>query len=1366
MTTETRYTDLGSYVPAGQFYDAIGNVIPYRSGNTQLRLLTNNPNTTYQIFVNDIESGFVTTDVNGNAIFELHLPLGDVVVELHQEASENKVTAYVTTKDFSVWHAAIAEQAEVIDDYIESTLKAFRLAEAGSTDIDLAHGVRLLTPNEFGADLETYREILQFMRQAFRQFGGRLSGKRAVVAAITQVNPLIFSRSINAPRWILGRNRLPNNDFQEAVRPLDGSDLVTEINSVGDFVTLVEADAYANTGTGTLTYSKRFKRFVWVPPDILKFVPLLNTPRFYDSPVVSVDGRYVIPTGRSKAFFDSLFAPTGFTPATGVRLYLNVDNRGIFIPRLWFDFDVGLVAGSMNLYMKNSLHYEQFRRVQSQPGGSLDGYLEVISVSDHTELNVNPAILTGTGTINSDGFGNLSYQSPTDGALGAPVTFTPGGVSRLYSDNGTDHIDVFVGFDTPPTATDTFVIENRYQSPIETVLSTTKLRINSENDFIADGPSTVQVLDGPFSHHRDVFGLDQKYALLQASVSENDTEVVVTNGTMESFNSVNGVVDVPFDVIIGRGQGNDLGTGTLVDFELNPIGGSYGHEAYIENFSGSFTLKRGITHILLNVLSGSGDKYVSCMRGVHPVLDVNESSQQLLIRYDRTNSAGVQERAHKNVPFASLWYVYILATDPSIPDEINFTNQMEFDWQQAGTFLRWKPPYSSTWSSFVSIGGGGYIRLYSAPIDGYKWIDIYVDPLNIGTLPNVSGVKAAILHQFSIVNSVTTSIRVTPWSSGEVATVISVTPSGGNEIWALKDPIKGNYDILNGTYEVIPKTRVPPIESGSEDTFGDLTIDTVVSEEPALVSSQANIVIGEPKLPSGWIDKSSAPREFVMTPEAKFAKGAILIDDTTHDVIFERSVPFRQDQCGFLFNFKVWVRNVALSGHALEFKLGFDFGSGLIESSGLLVSDPTDTVQYPQMLEFSQVLPPDATQFKVSIRRTTGGSGAERAIVERAVLLQEPFDSLYLGDGTIPRSGGRSNFGSLLYVWSPDELSVTEKNVLGLDAPSISGLIRNIHNAHEQIDAFDVTDVVSGDVVNVRGFVDEAEWLGATLTNLEIESRSPTRFSYLKPVRISQQENEELQFTQVAPYVANLFFYCDQDQDRAILYQNGIPLPNNQWQFNTASEIEVLSGFVPGATYTIEYQLLTRMETGPIDLSTPPNNGNETWFADYVVWNRHTSDVSSIREVSSIFFNAAFESTLPRRSDQDKLKSVLTEDIGTAKRVVPLSAWIYVDSSTIRLDGNQYNPAAIYNIEYNQQLVDPARAVSIISEVRSANTAFSLSAATYFEFDINSCIDGSKRFHQIRLTFKNISDIRDLRVHSAVVKGLNMTGVGSPPPGF
>jgi hypothetical protein len=270
----------------------------------------------------------------------------------------------------------------------------------------------------------------------------------------------------------------------------------------------------------------------------------------------------------------------------------------------------------------------------------------------------------------------------------------------------------------------------------------------------------------------------------------------------------------------------------------------------------------------------------------------------------------------------------------------------------------------------------------------------------------------------------------------------------------------------------------------------------------------------------------------------------------------------------------------------------------------------------------------------------------------------------------------------------------------------------------------------------------------------------------VRPSRISQVTGEILTFV---AFKATLLVISNQNESNAILFEDGIPVPNNQWQFNNATEIEITSGFNPIAVYTFNYHALIRLETGSIDLLVPDNNGNETWFTDYVAWNRHRSDIFTIRETTSIIFDTAFKAILPRRSDQNKLQTVITEDTGITKRTIPQASFSYIDSLTVRINNTEFNPDAIYSIEYNQRITDPSRVVGILAEVKSAASVFSLTTATYVPFGIklgDNCVNGSLRFHQMRITLSNVLNISDARIHSTVLKGLNMSGVGSPPPGL
>jgi hypothetical protein len=261
----------------------------------------------------------------------------------------------------------------------------------------------------------------------------------------------------------------------------------------------------------------------------------------------------------------------------------------------------------------------------------------------------------------------------------------------------------------------------------------------------------------------------------------------------------------------------------------------------------------------------------------------------------------------------------------------------------------------------------------------------------------------------------------------------------------------------------------------------------------------------------------------------------------------------------------------------------------------------------------------------------------------------------------------------------------------------------------------------------------------------------------VKPTTINFR-SETLSVNPLGPYTAPLSIVSDQDQQKAIVYDNGVPIPIAEWQFNSPTEVEIIVGFSPTHTYSIEYNALIRAETLPIDILAIPSGNEDTWLADYMAWNRQVSNIATLLGSVSLIFGPDFTAKLPRRSDQNKLKSVLTEDTGITKRAIPYNSWEYVDSLTVRVNGSEFNPNAIYSFEYNQRFVSPDRSTSILAEVRSAATVFSLGTATYRTFDphTNSAVDGSLRYHQIRLTVNGVTDLRDVRIHSAVIKGLRL----------
>lgn len=1354
MTTETRFIDLLGEIPRGNQYDAQGNIIPFNNITTSFSLVTNFPNDIFRILVNDVDKGLVETDANGNALFSVSLPRSDIELILERQNSTDRVIAYLTARDVAVWIAAIAKELEGIDDAIDLTLDSHRLADAASGDIEAAHGARLLTPNDFNADLEAYRESLQLMRQTFRQFAGRLSGKKAAVAAITQVNPLIFDRTKTGPRWVLGFDLTTNGDFQDGNRDLSSPDLATEINVLGAFVTLGDGDGFILSGGSSidgLKYNKALKRFRWTPPNTVVADDFFGPGTFgfakYAANVLSPpDGKLILPGGHGKAAIHSVHLPHTITANEYDHLYLQVDNLDIVPINLSFGGTLSIDV-KINGWLQSIDSYRLSTLVTPSIVEFLvlDNEFEVVRISDNTP--VGAATLTTAG-VSSPG-NQVAYTAPGD-VQGPDTDLVPGGLTRAFSDNGVDFVDVL----TPPNlpaaaAAGAFTVANRYSTsvPASLIASSDQLQIESQigyDDEMEDSRlGSVTVHDGPANAaafpiagtERGIFDIPKIATTLSSGVSVGNGSITVPAGAGLQFSSADGEVVTPFDAIIGYGY--QIFVEPTFSMVPDPTTTQFANLV----ISGT-TFGPKDTHVVINAVSTLPD--FSRNLGPHKIVSI-DSPTAVRISY---GGVGIEQPAATT----GVSIIKVSTTSADGTGTLDFT--------AAGTTLAWTAPGDAIGVA-VAVGAGGYFRIFSS--DTTQYIDVLVDA---SAVPGGNVTEPLEKGKFLAMTSAG-SDRVRIWSAGERVTVTDVA-TAVNDTWTLESNTVGSFN--SGTTVYLADGQFP-LREISERGFGDIEITVDNAFEPTGVPTEAEATVaigtgaGEANVPNGWLETSS--NGWVVTHRTtKFSKGTLYSNRTgAFANRLQQKIELKPEMCGFTFTLKAWVRSVGDDGIAQSFRVNVDFGVSSITGPTVVVSDPDETVRQPALVENTFIVPVGATEFTIEFEAL---ALAQPYILEKVVLVQESFTGLFLGNQTTPRSPGRSNFGSLLYVWSPDELTTTEETILGIDAPSESGLIRETHNAHEEVDAFDITDIVLGDIVNLRGAVTEADWIASTRTNMEIVGRQITRFSYVKPEIISQQTSVGLAFTGVGPWTATLTIETDEDQTKAILFEDGIPVPNDEWSFTDSTTVEISTGFNASAVYTINYQALIRVETAPIDLVVPADNGNDTWFPDFLAWSRHRSEIDILRETVSLIFNASFVATLNIRSDQDKLNSVLTENTGVSQRIIPKESWTYLDSRTIRINGAEFNSNAIYSLEYNQQLVDPNRVASITVEVRSAASVFSLGSATYREFGpgLELCVDTSLRYHQIRVTISDVGDTRDVRIHSATLRGLNMTGTGSPPPGF
>jgi hypothetical protein len=410
------------------------------------------------------------------------------------------------------------------------------------------------------------------------------------------------------------------------------------------------------------------------------------------------------------------------------------------------------------------------------------------------------------------------------------------------------------------------------------------------------------------------------------------------------------------------------------------------------------------------------------------------------------------------------------------------------------------------------------------------------------------------------------------------------------------------------------------------------------------------------------------------------------------------------------------------------------------------------------------------------VKLTSGGIG-NFTIHKARVMVSPIHGGLYLGDGTTPRGEALIKQGNMLFYWGLDPITADEKTTLGFTSTnplfvagysdqSKPGHVDTIAPTEAFLEKFDVSEhVIDGfgniTALNVKGVFTSYDFLAGTSINLELVSRTPERFSYLVPTVVNATSQTVVFSAITLPYVAPLTIASDQDLSKSSLLQDGIPLTQDMWQYNSSMQIELFDIPTTTSTYTFNYNALIQFESAPIDLGT--SFADYMWLSDYCVWLRPEILPTRVLITTGIQPNTSGKVTLSERSIMDTATATLIEDTGLSKNIIPSSQWKFLDANTIQIDSGIFNELGLYEFTYMAEVNHPNIGATNTIEIKSATSVPGLASATYIQVGHNTPID-QYRYHQMRVTLSDIRDLRDARIQSLVIKGLNAFGVGGHIP--
>jgi hypothetical protein len=234
------YNKLISNVVNGPFYAKDNNVLPYSDSPTNFtlsspELLSSN---TFNIILNDVvvpvllPSGAKRTNITSATnpvIIGIDLPLGESKIAIVNTNTNSSITIYVITKNWATLLAGLAKPIQNIESNItELSLNRDINTVVDTTAADAIWGKRLRNNNALTHSTEAYRELLQTLRQAYRVYGGKMSGLMQVVGAFTHVNPLVVERKFG-PTWFLGNQFINNSSLLNYTKSVSGFTLSNSV---------------------------------------------------------------------------------------------------------------------------------------------------------------------------------------------------------------------------------------------------------------------------------------------------------------------------------------------------------------------------------------------------------------------------------------------------------------------------------------------------------------------------------------------------------------------------------------------------------------------------------------------------------------------------------------------------------------------------------------------------------------------------------------------------------------------------------------------------------------------------------------------------------------------------------------------------------------------------------------------------------------------------------------------------------------------------------------------------------------------------------------------------------------------------------
>lgn len=609
-------------------------------------------------------------------------------------------------------------------------------------------------------------------------------------------------------------------------------------------------------------------------------------------------------------------------------------------------------------------------------------------------------------------------------------------------------------------------------------------------------------------------------------------------------------------------------------------------------------------------------------------------------------------------------------------------------------------------------------------------------------------------------------------SGHERVQITSINKSTG--VMTLASALTANHDSKSMIF--LEGTDVVKLSADTERYW----IDVTVADPSQITSGTDTFTLGSAAargsgLPYGWYpaigDGTSqpiAPFRTFFNLDHNSVFGSLQASGDS----FELQIPFTDEimkYTGWKISFDVWYNEM----HDTVLTSATDSFTIAAASAVTNVGSPTTTVTLhdvansaaiamPRSATITFTMPPTATSGYLQIQFNNQSLRSRYLEVHKISAYITPKMSAKAGI-TTPQSEHTNKTGTLIYTWSPTAMSSSEDQALGLTVTTqdTKGAIDAIAPAQASLQKFDLSTYdMSGNPTNLFGAFTDTDFLAGTSTNLTLVPLSPAKFSYLKPNEPSI-DTVDVIFNPVGPYTFTLPLASTENLARCILTENGVPVTQDQWQFNSPTEIELLYAPLGAAEYAFEYEVLHQFETAALDLTASVNSDRIYYFDYHVIDKPKLIPIDKLVTVN-VQFDATGTAQLPEISNMSKENTTLIADQGLQRvSIIPQSDWEFIDDGSIRINPSSLRSDALYTFTYTARALHPLQELEVKLEYRTGTSLINLAAASYQEVFRDAKASVS-RYVQLRLSIANFESVDDAKIMSLCLRQLS-TLSGSTP---